>query len=338
MSETGLVDDLVSELVILSPGLSSPFDLANLVLLLSTVAQRRELEVDWGELIQRAIDALTSGDSTTPGLFGRLGFSLALQHSLRLLGDETDLAESTDAGVLATLEANAEMRHDLTDGIGGHLLYLLERPDSAINLTSRAKLLDRLSAAGAWWSDDLGLAHGHAGVVLVLARVVGRGWGAERERTLLVSAVDALLSHRQVARPFIYTYVAGGKEGRLGWCYSDLSTALALRYAGRALGRADVEAAAIEAVRSAARVSLEESLVVDAALCHGAAGAALIFSSFDDEPAAKEAALRWYGLVPRFLSATRDRFSLLNGSLGVALALESQVSNEREWARLFCFA
>ncbi len=185
--------------------------------------------------------------------------------------------------------------------------------------------------------EAIGAPSGHAGVILVLARVIERGWGAARERELLGASVETQLSHRQSGQPFLYPYEVGKTGSRLAWCYGDLGVALALRKAARALDSDDWASASSEAVRTAASASIEASLVVDAGLCHGAAGVALVFSNFTDEPLAIEAANRWWSLVARFAFTTRA-VGLLEGLAGIALALESRITGSREWARLYGFA
>jgi hypothetical protein len=74
--------------------------------------------------------------------------------------------------------------------------------------------------------------------------------------------------------------------------------AATLLLAARAVGEPDWEAQAIAIARRAAARPAEESGVVDAGLCHGAAGLAHIFNRFYQataEPIFKEAALSWFG-------------------------------------------
>jgi hypothetical protein len=65
---------------------------------------------------------------------------------------------------------------------------------------------------------------------------------------------------------------------RLAWCYGDLGLAVALLGAARCVGEADWERAALAVARRAVCRASEQSGVVDAGLCHGAAGVGHLFN------------------------------------------------------------
>jgi hypothetical protein len=68
------------------------------------------------------------------------------------------------------------------------------------------------------------------------------------------------------------------RPSRLAWCYGDLGVAVVLLAAARCAGRPEWESEALRIARQAARWSPERNGVVDACLCHGAAGAAHLFN------------------------------------------------------------
>ncbi len=134
---------------------------------------------------------------------------------------------------------------------------------------------------------NLGLAHGVPGVMAFLAQASVDEATSTMARPLLDDTVRWVLSHRRditeggPSFPTVVTqhedYQSAGAS-RVAWCYGDLGIAIALLWAARAIGRAEWEAAALEIARHAARRSESHSGVVDAGLCHGAAGNAHLFN------------------------------------------------------------
>jgi len=216
---------------------------------------------------------------------------------------------------------------------------------------------------------NLGIAHGMPGVIAFLGRVtVSEALPSTRKiaRTFLRGAVAWLLAQQlpdnaegcfaaTVTRGLPVTGDVPGKPARLGWCHGDLGVAAALLLAGRAVGKsAWMSAATRIALRAAARAE-ESSGVIDAGLCHGAAGVAHIFHRLfratDDERFAK-AARFWFGRTlamrgargfagfPAWGVDANDTLSwvddpcLLTGTGGVTLALlAAATDHEFAWDR-----
>ena len=217
----------------------------------------------------------------------------------------------------------------------------------------------RRAGRGRW---NLGVAHGTPGVVALLGRIVSADVGAEarrRARALLEAAVrwirDQELPPSDDGR---FPAHAGARvpqrATRLAWCYGDLGVASALLVAARGARDASLEAFTTRLALGAAARSRESSGVVDAGLCHGAAGNAHLFhrlyrATGDDRFA--DAARTWFaralamrraragfgGFPARVSGGWRSRPGVLTGTGGVALALASAVA-EREtapdWSRL----
>lgn len=159
---------------------------------------------------------------------------------------------------------------------------------------------------------NLGVAHGLPGVIALLAGAVAAGVAVDEARSLLAGAVDWLLAQEQPpSAGSLYPYVAvppGGepKPCRLAWCYGDLGIAATLLVAARSVGEPVWEQRALAIARAAASRSLEASGVIDASLCHGAAGAAHLFNRLDQaspDPAFADAARFW---LDQTLSMQRD--------------------------------
>jgi len=226
---------------------------------------------------------------------------------------------------------------------------------------------------------DLGLGHGAPGLIAFLADAHAAGVARDRTRALACGAVAWLLDQRlpedaiarfgyvgeqqgpvQVARGHVRSTVLQGAEpARLGWCYGDVGIALVLDLAGRAFSRPDFCDEALAVARKAAARPPETSGVVDAGLCHGAAGIGhmlLRLHRASGDAGLGEAARTWFrrALAMRkaeggiggytFVVPSRDLRrmveapdpGLLNGGLGVALALLAASSDvEPRWDSLF---
>jgi hypothetical protein len=146
------------------------------------------------------------------------------------------------------------------------------------------------------------------------------------------------------------------KRARLAWCYGDAGLAAALLVAARGAGESAWEREALKIARVAAERGAERSGVVDAALCHGAAGLGHVFNRFFQatcEDWSRRASSFWFARalemrrpgkgVGGFLSFQRDErgeahmvadTGLLDGAAGIALALlAASTANEPSWDR-----
>lgn len=205
---------------------------------------------------------------------------------------------------------------------------------------------------------NLGLAHGIPGVVAILARYLTAGIDVPRTRLLLDGAVEYL---RSVAGPRPGNRYAAWLPSRpnwtcrVAWCYGDLGVAVALMSAAAAAGRDDWRRDALELAHGMAARPFESSQVNDGGLCHGAAGVAHIFNRLAQatgDPAFAKTADAWFGHTlairrpeglagfPRALYNDGDptwepSADLLNGAIGVALALHAAISPiEPAWDQL----
>jgi len=129
-------------------------------------------------------------------------------------------------------------------------------------------------SASAGREHDLGIAHGHAGVVGFLA---GAARAHVPARDLLSSGSRWLLAQAP-PRPSraAFPHFRGATASRLAWCYGDPGVAVALIRAGGALESEELLAAGSDVARRAAS-RLDDESVVDAGLCHGSAGLLQVF-------------------------------------------------------------
>jgi lantibiotic modifying enzyme len=200
---------------------------------------------------------------------------------------------------------------------------------------------------------DVGLAHGQAGTVALLASITAAG--VESARPLLESATGWLLAQRlpEDTGPGRYPLIVAKDDrppsgGRLAWCYGDPGVAIALLAAGRALRDERIVNEAADLARLCAERPDDRAGVVDAPLCHGSAGLMQVFSrlaqALQDERLA-DAARHWCDVLLAQLApgepvggvrtvrtgdgeATYEPLGgFLEGAAGVGLALLSAVGD-----------
>lgn len=238
---------------------------------------------------------------------------------------------------------------DLLDGLVGWGVYALERlprPSAAAMLPLVvARLGESAGALEAAREPDPGMAHGAAGVIALLARMLQEGVAGPEAAALLAAMVDDVL-----ARP-------SEQGGDLAWCAGDAGLSVALLAAGRACGRGGWERAARRLASFAAGRHREAAEGFDPALCHGTAGLSHLFHRLyqaTGDPALLAAARRWLErtLAQRqpgrgiggFLCRGRQadgRFGwgadpgFLGGAAGIGLALLAAATPvEPAWDRL----
>lgn len=199
---------------------------------------------------------------------------------------------------------------------------------------------------------NLGLAHGMPGVIGVLARYIAAGVEVERARRLL----DGVIGYMQAVRSstFGHRYAAwltdeapiAEPQCRVAWCYGDLGAAIGLLSAAIVTGRDDWRAEALDLAHGMAARAEGASGVLDAGLCHGAAGIGHLFNRMwqatGDEPL-REAADVWFARTiamrrtdaiagwPRAVPTGgqigwEPAPDLLTGAPGIALALHAAIS------------
>jgi hypothetical protein len=322
--------------------------------------------------LDRAIDELArvpTGDSLLHGFTG-VGWA-----ALRL--GRADAVGAIDAALLGRLAQTPwRDRFDLGNGLAGLGVYALERGEPRLI----AAVIARLEEAGerrrcgvAWRSRrewlppdvrarspewNLGVAHGTPGVIGLLAGAIVRVDGAVRDRAarLLERAVAWLLAAEREDGGFGLATTLR-RRARLGWCYGDPGVACVLARAGAAAGERRWIRAARRIARGAAARAVETSGVVDAGLCHGAAGVVHMLDRLHEatgDRAVGAAARAWLDRllalrrgdgIDAFPTRVRDDAGrdawraepgLLAGAGGVAVVLASLVDERaRGWDRAF---
>ena len=328
--------------------------------------------------LDQAADLLAVEDTVPSVHTGLAGVAWTVAHLSgpdRGVRSAYDCAE-IDVALNEALENPSFYRHyDLMDGVVGIGLYFLERlpgADAARGIERVVSCLERTCVRDttgiAWLTHPdtlppssratypmgfyaLGVAHGMAGVVSLLARIWASDIARHRVDVMLEGAMDWLLD-KWDGREFPSAVVPDRAEAPghfFSWCWGSLGIAGALLSASRVRKEASWETTAVEAaVQLADR--REDIEVRSACLCHGAVGHAHIFNRMFQATGNEDlrlAARYWYeraiGLrrhrigiagfrIPR---NSRLALNLLHGASGIALGLRAAVCDtEPLWDRL----
>jgi hypothetical protein len=272
--------------------------------------------------------AATASLYVGPSLFsGFLGTGWVLRHlEGRIFDADEDLGAEAESTLLQALALYPDVwSTELISGLAGFGLYFLERLPGEAARRGAEQVVERLAAkaeeedgAITWFTParsmpathrevfpngyyNLGVSHGIPGTLGFLAAAHRRGVAAGEARRLAEGAVRWLLDHR-LPESTVDTFPGYAGPGiepastRLAWCYGDPGVATVLWLAGRSFGREDWEREALAAAGRAVKRGESDVSVVDAGLCHGAAGLAHVFHRLfraTGDEALREAALFW---------------------------------------------
>jgi hypothetical protein len=315
-----------------------------------------------------------------PWLIGGLaGIGWVVEH---LAGEEDpdahDPNAALDESLVRLVETPKDQQWELMYGVAGLAVYGLarrKRPAARRLLEGIARRL--VSSAGAprrWLSKpewdqytrheglyaNFGFGHGIPGALAVVAELVADDVLADELRPLLKETSEWLLSQRLAKDEDAWFRCASddhAEPARTAWCYGDPGVAWALMLAARALGDRALGAEALAIASHVAKRAVERTGVVDAGLCHGAAGLGHVFHRmsllFPEEPALQMAARAWFAraLGMRVAGAPlggfkayvpslpepgapfvwKDDAGLLTGAAGVAVAFASALDGVLGW-------
>jgi hypothetical protein len=263
-----------------------------------------------------------------------------------------DPHEDIDRMILELLDNPLEsVRFELVRGVAGFAVYALERlprPSAAAALARVVGALADMADDGESWFTSpprmptggrarhpggyrsLGVGHGVAGPIAVLAAACAHRVAEERARPVLDRALDALWRERRAAadHELALPTLAGQREpARIGWCHGDAGVGAAL------LALPGWREHALDLCRRAAR---QRPSGDDAALSQGAAGLGHIFHRCHHatgDPLFQNAARAWYGHALDVLDPSAARGGLLEGA-GIGLALlAATTAVEPAWDR-----
>lgn len=287
--------------------------------------------------------------------------------------------------------------YDLISGLVGIGMLGIERADTTTGTDLVVAVIDELArrrvsdAAGStlltapgllppWQREqapagyyNLGVAHGVPGVIGFLAHAQAAGCCTDGAAPLLEELVAWVLAQRYRAAPcgggFANWAIPGHAReaaggARCAWCYGGLGVGAMLVHAGQLVTNPAWVAEGVDICLAEAAVPIDRSGVVDAGLCHGAAGNAHIFNRLfqtNGDERFRDAALRYYRQILDYADDSRgiagyvalealdedheqaerprlgpvDDASLLTGTAGIGLALLASISDvEPQWDRL----
>jgi len=204
---------------------------------------------------------------------------------------------------------------------------------------------------------NLGLAHGVPAVICALLPAIEHSEINLQAKKLVSDACNWLISQALSINPerSFFSHCSGDHHpSRLGWCYGDLTIALTLARAGKALARPDLTSFAQRVAIHAASRDAKDAMVVDAGLCHGSAGLMLIFQLLNTlipHPALARASNHWcehtlkryrengiQGLYAYKSGQYVLEYGLLEGLSGIGLCLLANQGVSPDWADAFLLA
>jgi lantibiotic modifying enzyme len=269
--------------------------------------------------------------------------------------------------------------YDFLHGAVGNGTYFLNRLNKKESKDYLKELIDHLDKIShkkggdkiAWESVldhekgtkgyNLSLSHGISSIIAFLAKMLEKEIYIEKVSSLLNGAINYLLSHALDTEKYSSNfpswisddYPAG--SSRLAWCYGDLGIGIALWQAARAAGNKEWEQKAFDVLlHTTNRRDLKENAVIDAGLCHGAAGIAHIYNRmyhYTGRNIFRESTLYWLDHTLKMAVYTdgcagykawhTEKYGgwvaesgLLEGVAGIGLMLVSIVSDiEPKWDR-----
>lgn len=244
-----------------------------------------------------------SADSTS-----RVDEALTAYLSHRPWSDHYDLISGlTGIGIYAIEQYPRGGSAKCIEYIVGHLDDLAQvQPDGIAWLTSPQFLSAELQAENPEGVFDTGAAHGIAGVISFIAQAYELGLQRAKCRRLLDGAVNWLLKRRlsKTSDSAFPNWISGGLDdvrgARSAWCYGDPGISLAVITAALSVEQRTWLAEAVGVARQAARRSEARTGVVDAGICHGAAGLGHIYNrifQLTGDETVGEAACRWLNIA-----------------------------------------
>jgi lantibiotic biosynthesis protein len=279
------------------------------------------------EHLSQAIDSVAADPSPALGLFSGLsGLAWTWHHLSQILYGETDTAATAELDEIlleAVRVSPWQWDWDLISGLAGIGLYALSHPEPSFAEEAAGLVVGRLAELAitcptgtAWRTEaalmtpanakayptgrfDQGVAHGVPGVIGFLGAAHERGVARKQARALLDGALAWMSANMRPddgGSRFTY-YPPALDDARSGWCYGDPGVSAVLLRAGNSVGDNSCRDLAISVACRAASRPFESTGVVDATLCHGAAGLGHLFNrafQASKEEGLAKAATRWF--------------------------------------------
>lgn len=202
---------------------------------------------------------------------------------------------------------------------------------------------------------NYGLAHGMFGIVSALLPLFDIPHFKENSEHLITSACNWLISQGNTdQKDGFFTYSTEAiQTARKGWCYGDITSALILHRVGQATQNQDFISLSKKIALNTLTPSNLDKMVIDAGLCHGSAGLALLYHllanemkltelesgrehwlTFTIERYKKDGLKGFYEYVPQS-NKYQANHGLLTGYSGIGLCLYSIKYNDTSWTDSF---
>lgn len=190
--------------------------------------------------------------------------------------------------------------YDYLHGSCGTFIYLLKRIQNLNIKQYEREFINSLDCSkiaienSCYWESKIGnvknisISHGIASICVFLAKAYELNLNKVKAKELATQGIKFILNQENLSTegliskyPSFYHVDSGvptNNNSRLGWCYGDLGIAFALWHYSQVFHDKTIEHKAIDIMLfSAQRRNLNTNAVIDASLCHGTAGIALIF-------------------------------------------------------------
>lgn len=326
------------------------------------------------KILRRVFEKINSGFNYHSFAGGLSGISWAVEHlsQQNFIDIDTNhtLTEIDPFLYRSMMFSINENNYDYLHGAIGNGLYFLNNRYNKRSKEYLSELVDILDKnkhtdndGGIMWESvinpdsgqkgyNLSLSHGLAGIIIFLSKLYENSIHKEKVLELLTGAVNYLLKQeldpkQNIAKfPNWITKNETGESSRLAWCYGDLGIGIALLIASQSTGNSKYREKAIHIfLHSVQRKDPEENAVIDAGICHGAAGVAQMYNrmyQYTGIEDFKKAALYWIEVLLQMASFKdggykslqnektgnwKTDISLLEGITGIGLVLISTVSN-----------
>ncbi|WP_160137236.1 lanthionine synthetase C family protein [Chryseobacterium sp. c4a] len=234
-----------------------------------------------------------------------------------------------------------------------HLLEFLN--DSAIQENNTIK-----------WENEkhevnISMSHGMVSIILFLLEVYKADFQTEYNISRLIKGAVGFILTQEIDPAFYHSYfpftsIENEKEhlngSRLSWCYGDLGIAIMLRKVSEVFNNHLWREKSTEILEFSTQRTDADIRVLDAGICHGSSGVALVFYNeflqTGNEKYAK-AAKHWIDITFDYYKEDPEHFSrvaydpvnkeytnkssLLEGTCGVGLVLLSMIENKTDWPK-----
>lgn len=213
---------------------------------------------------------------------------------------------------------------------------------------------------------NIALSHGISSIVAVLSQLNSRSIHRDTRNRIVTNACNYIMSQEIDYQKYGCFFPSMSLEdseepfyrSRMAWCYGDLGVAAALWQAGKALNNELWKSKAIEVYTySSQRKSPQDSMILDAELCHGTTSLAMMFEYMNQQtgkPLFRETRDFWIGQtlgMKRFEDGLAGyktwqgfdkdwskEYALLDGASGIGLMLMSILpkwSGGTKWMEFF---